>query len=157
VREDVYEDLSVQEGRKEYFQVIGEVLQDAEMRPITPNWGVVEKVLSDALQTVLHKAGHKTPATDAQIDDLLRPFIAELEKIPPDEYKRCDLVAKKTADDKPCEALVHNLKKTPAIGDLARALEIPPATMAIVNGRGEFDAVSPEGMQFVLVPDKKGE
>jgi hypothetical protein len=128
------------------------------MRPITPNWGVVEKVLSDALQAMLRQGlAQKTRATDAQTDDLLRPLIAELEKIPPDKYMRCDLVAKKTADDKPCEALVHNLKITPAIGDLARALEIPPATMAIVNGRGEFDAVSPEGMQFVLVPDKKGE
>ena len=55
----------------------------------------------------------------------LSPYITELEAIPPGEYKRCDLVAKKTADDKPCEVPVHNPKKIPAINDLARALNIP--------------------------------
>jgi hypothetical protein len=69
----------------------------------------------------------------------------------------CDLIARKAMDDKPCEVLVRILEKTLALGRLAYSLEIPPAIMAIVKGRGESEAVSPEGLQFVRVPDRKGE
>jgi trehalose transport system substrate-binding protein len=168
VREDVYTELSAtQQGLKnEYFQVIREGLRTTVMRPITPNWGVIQDVLSDALQDVLEQGRTQgTPATDAQIDALLRPYLARLQAIPPDTYKRCDLVARKTTSDEPCvegptgesfAALFLNPEDPPDINELARTLKTEPGILATVNGRGEWDIVSPKTMSILLVPNKKG-
>jgi ABC-type glycerol-3-phosphate transport system substrate-binding protein len=170
VREDVYKDLSVQEGRREYFQVILDVLRDAKIRLITPNWGWVQTVLSSALGAVLEKGRKQKPPEDeaefnAAIDDLLRPYIKALEAIPP-EYTPCDLVAKKTVDDKPCvpevaresfDRLLINPQKPPDIGEVASALDTKSGILAAVNGRGELSPLSPKTMPILLVPNKKGE
>ena len=145
VREDVYAELSGQEGRKEYFEVIREALRTAVMRPITPSWGMVEEVLSDALQEVLRKGREqKTSAPD--IDALFRPYAARLREIPR-EYTPCVLVAKKTAGDRSCEVEEKSFK------DLAHDFKTTPALLAIVNGRGGLDPVSPKNMQILLVPE----
>src|SRR5262245_48038122 len=79
VRGDVYDELSAPEEKK-YFEVIQKALETAVMRPITPNGGPVEAILSEALQSVLAQSrALKASATDPQIDALLRPFIANLQ------------------------------------------------------------------------------
>jgi hypothetical protein len=119
-------------------------------------------ILSKALQNVLQQGrAQHTPATDAQIEALLRPYIAELQAIPPDEYERCILVAKKTTSGEPCiegptgeafMARVHHSETPPSINELARALKIEPGILATVNGRREWDIVSPKTMPILLVP-----
>jgi ABC-type glycerol-3-phosphate transport system substrate-binding protein len=149
VYEDVYNDLSVQEARKEYFQVI----RDADIRPITPYWDMVQKVLSKALQKVLEQdPARKTLATDAQIDahidDLLNPFIADLEKIPR-EIMPCLVVERaKITGDESCQVEVET---DISYRDLASKLNKDAATLAMFNGRGELGIVSPKKTQVILV------
>ena len=80
MREDVYTELSAQPETKEYFEVIQKALQDAVMRPITPRWGPIAEVLSDALQEVLRqgRAANGNPATDETIEALLHPYAERL-------------------------------------------------------------------------------
>jgi hypothetical protein len=138
---------------------------------MTPNWGRVEQVLSDALQEVLRQSraqptlATSAQITDAQIDDLLRPFIKRLEEISFDEYKRCNLVTQKTVGNEPCvegpagesfEALFRNPEMPPDIEKVAPTLNTTSDILARVNGRGESAPVSPKTMPIMLVPNKKG-
>jgi hypothetical protein len=84
VREDVYAELTAYPGqRQEQFTLIRARLTTAVMRPITPHWGAVQAALSEALQKVLEQGrDHRTPATEAQIDALLRPYADRLQAIP---------------------------------------------------------------------------
>jgi ABC-type glycerol-3-phosphate transport system substrate-binding protein len=173
VREDVYAALYARKGMKEeYFRVIREALQSVVMRPMTPHWGHIEQVLSKALQKVLqqsraqHTLATRAQITDAQIDDLLRPFIQALQAISLDEYKRCDLVTQKTVGNEPCvegpagesfAALFHNPEAPPDIAKVASTLNTTSEILAMVNGRDESAPVSPQTMPVLLVPSKKGE
>jgi ABC-type glycerol-3-phosphate transport system substrate-binding protein len=126
VRDDVYAELSAQPGRqREHFSVIREALRSAVMRPITLHWGVVQDVLSEALQEVLKQGrAQKTPATEAQIDALLRSYRDRLQALSFAEYTRCDLVTQKTVGNEPrvkgpigtsFAALFRNPKEPPDI------------------------------------------
>jgi hypothetical protein len=121
------------------------------MRPITPRWALVEAILSEALQDVLQRGrAQQTPATDAQIDALLRPYIAELQAIPR-EIVPCSVVERaKTAGDKSCQVEVPT---NTLFKDLAPDLKTTPAMLAMINGRGELDPVSLKTMPILLVPD----
>jgi rubredoxin len=90
----------------------------------------------------------KTSATDARIDALLRPYAARLREIPR-EYSRCDVVFKKTAGEERCEVEVQTEK---SFKDLADDLKTTPAILAKVNGRDDWEPVSPKNMQILLVP-----
>jgi trehalose transport system substrate-binding protein len=154
VRGDVYTELSAQQETKEYFDVIQKAFKTAVMRPITPSWGLVEEILSDALQAVLSKgrAAHGNRATDETIEELLRPYAERLRKIP--EYKRCEVGANKTAGSEPCEEMKEPTEKF--LKDLAKVFKTEAPILAKVNGRDalnlELDFVSPENMHILLVP-----
>jgi hypothetical protein len=53
-------------------------------------------------------------------------------------------------------ALFHNPEDPPDINELARTLKTEPGILATVNGRGEWDIVSPKTMPILLVPNKQG-
>jgi hypothetical protein len=149
VRQDVYAELASQEGRQEHFQVIREALRTAVVRPTTPEWGMVEEVLSDALQEVLRQGRAKgAPATAADIEALLRPYAARLREIPR-EYITCTVVRKKTLPEAGCEVEVQTVKN---FRELADDFNTTPDILAKVNGRGNWDPVSPENMRILLVP-----
>jgi trehalose transport system substrate-binding protein len=155
VRADVYNELPSEEGRTKHFQVIREALQHAVMRPIIPEWALVEEVLSDALQDVLRQGRARgVRATPADIDALLRPYATRLEEIPR-EYMACAVVAEKTAGAGVCQVPVQQGK---SFEDLAKLLardfgvNITPAMLAKVNGRGDWEPVSPMNMKTLLVP-----
>jgi ABC-type glycerol-3-phosphate transport system substrate-binding protein len=148
VREDVYAELSMQEGRKEHFRVIREALLTAVMRPTTPEWGLIEEVLSEALQDVLRQGAKGEPATAAAIDALLRPYAERLQQIPR-EYMPCEVVLKKTAREGPCEVEVPTEK---SFEELAHDFQTTPAILAKVNGRTDWKPVSPTNMKVLLVP-----
>jgi ABC-type glycerol-3-phosphate transport system substrate-binding protein len=147
VREDVYTELAAQK----HFQLIWDALRDPAVviRPTTPGWVVAEEVLSDALQEVLRKGREQgAPATDADIDALLRPYAARLREIPR-EYIPCAVVRKKTARDGRCEVEVQTEK---SFEQLAYEFKTTPAILAKVNGRDNWEPVSPKNMQTLLVP-----
>jgi len=147
VREDVYAELSAQT----HFQVIRDALRDPGVvtRPTTPGWVVAEEVLSDALQEVLRQGREQgAPATDADIDALLRPYVARLQEIPR-EYIPCAVVREKTARDGRCELEVPTEK---SFKDLAHDFKTTPAMLAKVNGRDELEPVSPKTMHILLMP-----
>lgn len=148
VREDVYAEISAQEGRTAYFQVIREALRTAVPRPTTPEWILVEEVLSDALQDVLRQGAQGTPATAAAIDALLRPYTERLKEIP-HEYIACRVVRARSAGDGGCTVEVPTEKSFEA---LARDFQTTPAILAKVNGRNDRKPVSPTNMQILLVP-----
>jgi trehalose transport system substrate-binding protein len=149
VRDDVYAELSAQQGTKaQYFQAIREALETAVMRPITPSWGLVQEVLSDALQDVLQQGRTKGPATAADINALLRPYAERLQAIPR-EYQRCEVGANKTAGDEPCAVGVSTKK---SLEELATAFQTTPAILAKVNGRTDWEPVEPENIPTLLVP-----
>jgi ABC-type glycerol-3-phosphate transport system substrate-binding protein len=158
VREDVYAELYAQKGMtEEYFRVIREVLRDAAIRPITPYWDIVQEVLSEALREVLKQApARKDLETDAQIDahidSLLKPYIKKLQDIPL-EIESCVVVERATTIGDECQVEV---KTDISYRDLASKLNKDAATLAMVNGRGELDIVSPKKTQIILVPNKKG-
>jgi trehalose transport system substrate-binding protein len=153
VRGDVYVELSAQPGTKEYFDVIQKALQEAVVRPLTPAWGPIAEVLSDALQAVLRQGrAQGTPATAADITALLGPYAAHLRKIPR-EFARCELGANKIAGDESCEGVEAQTEKS--IRDVAQVYQITPTILAKVNGRSEWDLVSPITMPSLLVPKLK--
>jgi trehalose transport system substrate-binding protein len=147
VREDVYAELSAQK----YFQLIWDALRNPAVvtRPTTPGWVVAEEVLSDALQEVLQKGRERgTPATDADIEALLGPYVARLREAAR-EYIPCAVVRVKTAGDGQCEVEVQTKKSFTA---LAHEFKTTPAILAKVNGRGEREFVDPETIPILLVP-----
>jgi ABC-type glycerol-3-phosphate transport system substrate-binding protein len=151
VREDVYDELSVQawpEEWREHFRVIREALRTAVLRPTTPEWGLVEEVLSDALQAVLRQGAQGEPATAAAIDELLKPYADRLQEIPR-EYMACAVVPKKTARKGSCEVEVQTEK---SFEELARDFQTTPTILAKINGRNDWQPVSPKNMKILLVP-----
>jgi trehalose transport system substrate-binding protein len=145
VREDVYAELPSQE----HFQVIRDALRTAVTRPATPGWVVAEGVLSDALQDVLRQGRAKgAPATAADIDALLRPYAARLREIPR-EYIACAVVRKKTGREGGCEVEVQTEK---SFEELAHDFNTTPTILAKVNGRDDWEPVSPKNIQILLVP-----
>jgi hypothetical protein len=145
MREDVYAELPAQE----HFQVIRDALRTVVARPTTPGWVVAEEVLSDALQEVLRQGRTKgAPATAAEIEALLHPYAARLREIPR-EYIACAVVRKKTAREGHCEVEVQTEK---SFEELAHDFNTTPAILAKVNGRDDWEPVSPKNMQILLVP-----
>jgi ABC-type glycerol-3-phosphate transport system substrate-binding protein len=148
VRKDVYDELPAREGQKEYFEIIRKALATAVMRPITPRWILVEKVLSDALQKVLEKGrAADRPANPDDIEALLQPYATQLQKI--QKVARCPVVARALSpSDESCEPLTIGR----SLEGLAPDFNTTPAMLAKLNGRGESALVSPENMQILLVP-----
>jgi ABC-type glycerol-3-phosphate transport system substrate-binding protein len=143
VRADVYDELSSEEERKEHFRVIREALQTAVMRPITPEWGLVEEVLNEALQDVLRQgraAGREAEPDD--IEALLRPHAARLQEIP-GEYIRCK---------EGCPVAMQNQDKESKFEDLARDFNTTPDILAKVNGRNDWKPVSRKNLEYLLIP-----
>jgi DDE domain len=113
------------------LRFLKKALRNAVMRPITPEWGLVEEVLSDALQEVLRQGrakGGRATRADGDIEALLRPYADRLKKIPR-EYIRCEegcpvAVQDQDKETNSFEALAHDFKTTPAI-------------LTKVNGRGD--------------------
>jgi len=161
VHGDVYTALSEQPEMKEYFGVIHTALQSTldtgVLRPMTPIWGLIAEVLSDALQDVLAQGRKKNaPATTKEIDDLLEKYVDRLQKIPTD-VTTCIVVANQTTDTKDCtevQYIVAGLTK-PSIEALALSLATKPKYLAMLNDRGVGDPVSPKTMQILLIPKLK--
>jgi hypothetical protein len=88
------------------------------------------------------------PASDADIDALLRPYAARLREIPR-EYIACAVVRKKTGRAGGCEVEVQTEK---SFEELAHDFNTTPAILAKVNGRDDWEPVSPKNIQILLVP-----
>jgi hypothetical protein len=138
------------------------------MRPITPQWVLVEEVLSQHLGEVFEQRvntrfeqnpslrqgqGNGPPATAADekktdIKERFRLFVDDLKAIPR-EYMACEVVLKETAGAEGCQVPVP---KETSFKELAPVLasrfgfNIDPATLAKVNGRRELEPVSPKNM-----------
>jgi transposase len=139
--------------RKQYFRMIRKALGNVVVRPITPEWGLVEEVLSDALQDVLQQGAEENPEPDA-VDKLLRKYVERLQAIP-HEYMACAVVPPENRGEGDCPVVMQTEK---SFGDLADDLarnygvKTDSATLAKVNGRDESECVSRQNMNILLVP-----
>jgi ABC-type glycerol-3-phosphate transport system substrate-binding protein len=150
VRGDVYTEISSQQGpQKEYFQAIREALQTAVMRPLTPDWGPVEAILSEALGKVLELRAKGKPDADATVDTLLRYFIEKLGEIP-HNIEPCSVGQRaSTPGDGSCPVEVPTEK---TFKELASNFGTKGTILAAINGHHELDIVSPKTMKILLVP-----
>jgi hypothetical protein len=173
VRQDVYDDLSRQGGRKEFFQVGWEALWTTDMRPITPHWILAEEVFSQFLRKMLEQRvpglkqnssprqgqsdGPSATAAEqkkTEIEEQFRQLVEQLNAIPR-EYLACRVVREKPPGAEGCQVPVP---KEISLKDLAPVLgshfgfNIDPVHLAKVNGRRELEPVSPKNMQILLVP-----
>ena len=148
VRQDVYDELPAEEGQKQYFEHIWKALGTADLRPITPRWNLVQNVLSDALQKVLEKGrAANRPANPHDIEALLQPYAAQLQKIR--EVVRSPVVARAPhSSDESCEPMVIGK----SLERLAPAFKTEPDMLAKLNGRDGTALVNPENMRILLVP-----
>jgi hypothetical protein len=108
------------------------------LRPTTPEWLLVEDVLSEALGDVLEQgSAEDAPDPDQNptvIDDLLRRYIERLEKISSLAFEACKV----------------EVSTEKSVEDLAEKLKIDAGDLAKVNSRDKSDSVRPQ--TILLVP-----